>query len=458
MAMLPKRVAGIELSWPWKLPMGVREALTMTACFMARANFLTGCLFPARLRETALPSLHRKSNRFAPHLKQKRAEARVSFLLSLAGNVVSLAAGGIVMPAKVVETFKVEWLGVLDEGGHCDESLRPPLRDEQIKSLYEWMVLARTFDEKAFKLQRAGRLGTYASIQGQEAAQIGSAYALQPNDWMFPAFREPGASFVRGVPLRMLFQYWAGDERGSQIPENINDYPISIPVSTQIPIAVGAAMAAKSREDPIAVMAYMGDGATSKGDFHEGLNFAGVFSAPVVFVCQNNQWAISVPLRRQTAASTLAQKAIAYGFPGVQVDGNDVFAVYRAASEALARARQGGGPTFIECVTYRLGDHTTADDASRYRSREEVEHWRKKDPIERLRKYMENAGLWNKSYDQEVHAQATERVDNAVREEEAFTPADPADMFRFTYAEMPVELRRQMESFLNGNAKRELRE
>jgi pyruvate dehydrogenase E1 component alpha subunit len=365
---------------------------------------------------------------------------------------------GVVMPAKVVETFKVEWLQVLDEQGSCDETLRPPLRDEQIKKLYQWMVLARTFDEKAFKLQREGRLGTYASIQGQEAAQIGSAYALQPSDWMFPAFREPAASFVRGVPIRMLFQYWAGDERGSEIPEQINDYPISIPVSTQIPIAVGAAMAAKTQGDPIAVMAYMGDGATSKGDFHEGLNFAGVFSAPVVFVCQNNQWAISVPLRRQTAARTLAQKAIAYGFPGIQVDGNDVFAVYRAAHEALARAREGRGPTFIECVTYRLGDHTTADDASRYRSREEVEHWRAKDPIERLRKYMESAGLWSKSYDQEVYERAKEEVENAVREQEALPPPDPADMFRFTYAALPAELERQMESFLNRNGKGELRE
>jgi pyruvate dehydrogenase E1 component alpha subunit len=362
------------------------------------------------------------------------------------------------MPAKVIETFKVEWLQVLDEEGNCDETLRPPLSDEQIKDLYQWMLLARTFDEKAFKLQREGRLGTYASILGQEAAQIGSAYALQPSDWMFPAFREAGASFVRGLPIRMIFQYWAGDERGSQIPENLHDYPISIPVSTQIPIAVGAALAAKTRGDAIAVMAYMGDGATSKGDFHEGMNFAGVFSAPVVFLCQNNQWAISVPVSRQTASRTLAQKAIAYGFPGIQVDGNDVFAVYRAAHGALMRAREGGGPTFIECVTYRLGDHTTADDASRYRSREEVEQWKKKDPIERLRRYMEQQGLWSKSYEQTVRLETKEQVERAVREEESFPPPDPADMFRFTYQEMPPELGEQMESFLSANGKRDLRE
>jgi pyruvate dehydrogenase E1 component alpha subunit len=277
---------------------------------------------------------------------------------------------------------------------------------------------------------------------------------------MFPAFREPGASFVRGLPMRMIFQYWAGDERGSQIPETLNDYPISIPVATQVPIAVGAALAAKAKRDPIAVMAYMGDGATSKGDFHEGLNFAGVFSAPVVFLCQNNQWAISVPLKRQTAARTLAQKAIAYGFPGIQVDGNDVLAVYRATHEALARARQGHGPTLIECLTYRLGDHTTADDASRYRSREQVDEWKKKDPIERMQKYMERHGLWSSSYAEAVRSACKEKVESAVHEHESLPPADPADMFRFTYHELPAELREQMEHFVDAgipNGNHELR-
>lgn len=359
------------------------------------------------------------------------------------------------MPKTLIEAFSVEWLQILDEDGNCDEELRPSLDNEQIKKLYEWMVLARTFDEKAFKLQREGRLGTYASILGQEAAQIGSAYCLTPTDWMFPAFREPGASFVRGLPMRMIFQYWAGDERGSQIPEGLNDFPITIPVATQIPIAVGVALAAKAKGDDIAVMAYMGDGATSKGDFHEGLNFAGVFRAPVVFVCQNNQWAISVPRSRQSAAKTLAQKAIAYGFPGIQVDGNDVFAVYHAVHEALARAREGKGPTLVECLTYRLGDHTTADDASRYRSRDEVEHWKRKDPIERLRIYMEKSGIWSKFYDQAVRSQAKEKVESAVHEEESFPPPDPLDMFRFTYEALPADLREQMEGFVNANGKRE---
>jgi len=358
------------------------------------------------------------------------------------------------MPRKTIKTFVVEWLQILDEQGNCDEKLRPPLSDERIRNLYEWMVLARAFDEKAFKLQREGRLGTYASIHGQEAAQVGSASALEPSDWMFPSFREPGASMVRGLPPRMILQYWSGDERGSMIPEGQNDFPVTIPVSTQIPIGAGAAWGAKIKGDKIAVLVYLGDGATSKGDFHEGLNMAGVFSLPVVFVCQNNHWAISVPLRQQTAAETLAQKAIAYGFSGIQVDGNDVFAVYKATDDALKRARAGKGPTFIEAVTYRIGDHTTADDASRYRTPEEVQQWKKKDPIDRLKRYLEKKGLWNESYGERIAAQAREQVEAAVRELEATPPPDPRDIFRYTFRDMPGELSEQLTSLLNGDGER----
>lgn len=357
------------------------------------------------------------------------------------------------MPTTTVGNFKIERLQVLDEHGNCDEALRPPLTDNQIKQLYEALVFARVFDEKAFKLQREGRLGTYAPIRGQEAAQVASAFALEASDWMFPAFREPGASFVRGLPPQMIFQYWSGDERGSIIPPGQNDFPISIPVGTQIPIGAGAAWGAKLRGDKIAVLVYFGDGATSKGDFHEGLNFAGVFSLPVVFFCQNNRWAISVPLKQQTAAPTLAQKAIAYGFPGIQVDGNDVFAVYQATAEALARARSGNGPTLIEAVTYRIGDHTTADDASRYRSADEVEAWQKKDPIERLMKYLRAHDLWNDAYGRETEERARARVERAVKDFEATPAPEPRDMFRYTYEEMTAELNEQLETYLNGNGR-----
>jgi pyruvate dehydrogenase E1 component alpha subunit len=359
------------------------------------------------------------------------------------------------MPRKTIKDFSVEWLQVLDEHGVCDEKLRPPLSDAQVRSLYEWMVLARVFDEKAYKLQREGRLGTYASILGQEAAQIASALALEPSDWMFPSFREPGASIVRGLPLKMILQYWSGDERGSIIPQEQNDFPISIPVATQIPIGAGVAWGAKYKGDNIAVLVYLGDGATSKGDFHEGLNAAGVLSLPVVFLCQNNQWAISVPRHRQTAAETLAQKAIAYGFPGIQVDGNDVFAVYSATDQALKRARAGQGPTFIEAVTYRIGDHTTADDASRYRSAEEVAEWKNKDPIDRLIKYMATKKLWDEAYGQKVTAQARERVEAAVNEQENTPPPDVRDIFLHTFQELPAELASQMEAFLSEIGQRD---
>ena len=357
------------------------------------------------------------------------------------------------MPKTTVGDFKIEWLQVLDEQGKCDEQLRPPLTDSQIKTLYEWLVFARAFDEKAFKLQREGRLGTYASIRGQEAAQVASAFALEASDWMFPSFREAGASFVRGLPPRMILQYWSGDERGSLIPPGQNDFPISIPVGTQIPIGAGAAWGAKLRGDKIAVLVYFGDGATSKGDFHEGLNLAGVFSLPVVFFCQNNHWAISVPLTRQTAAKTLAQKAIAYGFPGIQVDGNDVFAVYKATAEALGRARAGGGPTFIEAVTYRVGDHTTADDAARYRSAQEVEAWKSKDPIDRLRTFMTANRLWDPAYEEKIVTQAHARVENAVKELEATPPPEPEDMFRFTFQDLTADLNEQMAAMVNGNGR-----
>jgi pyruvate dehydrogenase E1 component alpha subunit len=310
------------------------------------------------------------------------------------------------------------------------------------------MILIRIFDQKALTLQREGRLGTYAPVLGQEATQVGSASALEPSDWMLPSFREGGAYLVRGFPMWMVLLYWLGDERGGKIPQGQNNFTVGIPVGTQIPHAVGIAWGAKLKRHPAAVLVYFGDGATSKGDFHEGLNFAGVFKLPVVFLCQNNHWAISVPLRRQTASQTLAQKAIGYGFEGIQVDGNDVFAVYKTTSEALEHARSGGGPTFIECLTYRMGDHTTADDASRYRDPQEVAEWKRRDPIDRLRKYMLKKGLWDAAYGQRVFTRAQEQVEAAVKEMETVAPADPCDMFTYTFKELTPDLREQMEEFL----------
>jgi len=349
------------------------------------------------------------------------------------------------MPKEVVGKFEVSMLRILDEEGNCDDEVKPRLTDGQIKELYELMILTRAFDDLALKLQREGRIGTYPSGRGQEATQVASAYALEGSDWLFPAFREHGAYIARGWPIEMLYEYWGGDERGSRVPENTRIFTIAIPVGTQIPHAVGFAWAAKLKGDRIAVLVYFGDGATSEGDFHEGMNFAGVFKVPVVLLCQNNQWAISLPRSRQTATETLAQKAIGYGFSGVQVDGNDAFAVYKATKEALERARSGNGPTLIECVTYRMADHTTSDDASKYRQSEELEEWARRDPIDRLRKYMKRAGLWNEDYEKRVQSETAEKVRKGVEKAESIEPSDAEDLFAWTYAEMPPKLREQYE-------------
>ncbi len=351
------------------------------------------------------------------------------------------------MPEKVIESFGVKRLDILDEKGDADESLMPSLSDEEIKRFYETMVLARTFDRRALSLQREGRIGTYASISGQEASQIGSALALEKTDWAFPSFRENGVFIARGHPPYMILQYWGGDERGLKTSTDINIFPVCIPVATHIPHAVGAAMAAKYRGDKVAAVVYFGDGGTSKGDFHEGLNFAGTLMLPVVFICQNNQWAISVPREKQTAAKTLAQKAFAYGFEGIQVDGNDIFAVYKATKEALEKAKRGEAPTLIECFTYRMSDHTTADDASRYRTKEEVEKWREKDPILRLRLYMEKKGLWSEQYEKDIESRSKAAVDEAEKKAESAGNPDPRDMFAYTYQNLTQRQQREIKDF-----------
>lgn len=351
------------------------------------------------------------------------------------------------MPERIIKSFDVRHLSILDEKGDVDAALMPSLSDSDIKKIYELLVLSRTFDHHALSLQREGRMGTYASILGQEASQIGSAFAIEKSDWIFTSFREMGVYITMGYPMHMLFQYWSGDERGMKTPDDLNIFPLCVPVGTQVPHAVGAAMAAKYKKDKTAVICYFGDGGTSEGDFHEGFNMAGVFKLPVVFICQNNQWAISVPRERQTASKTLAQKAYAYGFEGIQVDGNDVFAVYKAVKEALDKARDGNGPTFIECFTYRMSDHTTADDTSRYRSKEDVEKWKAKCPVLRLRLFMEKKGLWSQKYEDEVMKNAKERIDEAVKMEESIEHPKLEDMFKYTYEELTQRQARQIKDF-----------
>src|SRR5262245_4009187 len=344
------------------------------------------------------------------------------------------------MPRTPLEPrFTVEYLSILDSDGNLDSALEPELSANELKRLYRAMLLGRRLDERMVRLQRQGRIGTFAPIKGQEASQLGSVCTLRPSDWMVPSFRETAAMLWRGWPIEKLLMTFAGQLEGTQPAPDQHDLPITIPVATQLPHAVGLAYAAQYRGDDVVVMAFFGDGATSVGDFHEALNFAGVWHVPVVFVCQNNQWAISVPLKTQTRSRTIARKALPYGRPGTQVDGNDVRAVYAAAREAVERAREGKGPTLIECVTYRLGVHTTADDPSKYRSEEEVREWERKDPLTRFRAYLEQRQLLESGIEQQVD----EEIAAAVRRFEAAPPPDPLAAFTHVYAEMPPNLAAQ---------------
>ena len=347
------------------------------------------------------------------------------------------------MPVHPLVSYSIDRLEVLKEDGTVDQALMPPLSAADVKRLYAHMVLTRQFDERMFNLQRQGRLGTFARVAGQEGAQIGAAFALRPDDWLVPAFRENGALLLRGLSMVQLLQVWSGDERGNAFSHHLRTLPIAIPVGTHMLHAVGIGWAMKAAGEDAAVLTVFGEGATSEGDFSEAMNMAGVFQVPVVFFCQNNQYAISLPYTRQTASPTVAQKALAYGMFGVQVDGNDVFAVYRAVSEALERARTGHEPTLIEAYTYRVTDHTTSDDSRRYRSDEEVAVWRQRDPIERLARYMRAAGLIDEAGEAEVVADAGRQVAEAVAAFEALAPPGPEEIFAHVLAEKTPQLLEQ---------------
>jgi pyruvate dehydrogenase E1 component alpha subunit len=334
----------------------------------------------------------------------------------------------------------------------------PDLPEDLLRDMYRWMLLTRMADEKAVKLQRQGRMGTYAPSKGQEAAQVGSALAMEEDDWLFPAFRELGAYMIRGFSLEYDLMYFMGDPRGNQIPEDALSMPIYVPVGTQIPQAVGFAHAMRYHDVPDVVMAYIGDGGTSAGDFHEGMNMAGVMRAPLVVVVNNNQWAISVPRSKQTASATIAQKAVAYGMPGVQVDGNDVLAMYLATKEALERARTGGGPTLIEAVTYRLLMHTTADDPTRYRTDEEQAQWEARDPLIRFRAYLEGRGVWTPEWQQELEVEAKATIDDAVEKAENLSELSPELLFENMFEDMPDNLLEQLEYLEESLATKEIEE
>ena len=357
------------------------------------------------------------------------------------------------MTTRTVAEFEVTRTAYLAADGSMLDALPNLGRDmEALVAMYRAMRLTRTFDEKAIALQRTGRLGTYASALGQEAVGVGVASAMSAEDVLLPSFRDHAAQLWRGVTLAELFLYWGGDERGSDFAGPRDDFPVSIPVASHFPHAAGVALATMLRGEKRAAVALAGDGSTSKGDFYEALNVIGVWQLPAVFVINNNQWAISVPRDEQTAAETLAQKAVAAGLPGEQVDGNDVIAVRDAVERALARAHSGEGGTLIEALTYRLGDHTTADDASRYREDEAVAPHREHEPLRRLRLYLQANQAWDDSQEAALMETCAAEVDTAVDTYLATTPESPAVMFDHVYADLPDDLIAQRDAAIADEA------
>lgn len=354
------------------------------------------------------------------------------------------------MLIKNYDPLKKKQLQILDEKGKIvAPDLEPKLDKETLLKMYKTMALGRIADIKALQYQRQGRLLTYPPNKGQEATQVGAMAALEPQDWLSPAFRELNAMLYRGVKLEQTFLYWYGNEWGNHFDEDVRVLPVNVIIGSQINHAAGLAYASKVLKKNEVAIATIGDGGTSHGEFYEGLNFAAALNAPLVVVIQNNQWAISTPRAKATKADTLAQKAYAFGIPGIQVDGNDVLAVYAATKEAVDYARKGNGPVLIEAVTYRLGAHTTSDDPTIYRKDEEVKAWEKKDPMIRFKKYLIDKGYWTEEEDQKLEEENTTYVGETFKKVEQTGDAELIDIFKYTYKEMTPQLTEQYEYIKN---------
>jgi pyruvate dehydrogenase E1 component alpha subunit len=360
--------------------------------------------------------------------------------------------------------LSLELLQVIKPTGEYVEQMEPDISKDELRRLYRIMVLTRNLDIRGLQLQRQGRIGFYIGCLGQEAAQIGSAYALKPEDWIFPAYREIGSMLLRGITLKeLLNHYFANAEdvqKGRQLMnlfgiKSANYVTGSAPIATQIPHAVGVALAAKISGDPIAAIVYFGDGATSENDFHTAMNFAGVFKTPTIFFCQNNHWAISLPIEKQTASETIAIKAKAYGFEGIRVDGNDILAVYRTTREAVDKARKGGGPTLIEAVTYRMGPHSSSDDPKRYRTEQELAEWQKRDPLVRFRRYLGKKGIWSEADEKKVQEDVNREIDEAIAHAEQLPRPALETLFTDVYADMPWHLEEQLRELREERKRKE---
>lgn len=347
------------------------------------------------------------------------------------------------------DPLKKEMFQVLDKDGKVvNKDYEPKIDNDTLLNMYRIMSLTRIADVKALQYQRQGRMLTFAPVQGQEAAQIGPMAACKKEDFLVPAFREMAGMLYKGVSLYQAYLYWYGNEFGSRFDDGVNVMPVNVPIGSQINHAAGVAYAAKlQKKDQISVT-YIGDGGTSHGEFHEGMNFASVYNAPMIAIIQNNQYAISTPRAKQTKSETLAQKAVAYGIPGIQVDGNDVLAMYAVVKEARERAVKGEGPTLIEAFTYRLGPHTTSDDPTIYRKDSEVEEWKLKDPLIRFRKYLSNKKLWNQEKEDALVKELTEFVGSTFKSVEESGLVSLDEVFDYTYGELTKELVEQKEAYL----------
>ncbi len=345
------------------------------------------------------------------------------------------------MPITTVYTAEIKKISILDEHANFDEKLGDGLiSNDDLVRLYGAMVACRHLDEVAFRLQRSGRMGTYPQNMGQEATSLGAAFVLRPDDWMVTCYRENCGLFWRGVPMEGILLHWMGDERGNAMPKPHWVTPIYVPLGTQMLHAAGLTLAAKYRGVDRIACTFFGDGAASEGDFHEACNFASNLEIPVVFVCQNNFWAISTPSKINSAAPTFAQRGLSYGMPCVQVDGNDIFATVYAMKQATEYTRKHGKPYFVEMVTYRLGDHTTADDAKRYRDADEVESWRRKDPIIRLNAHLKNLRIWDDEKEAALRSKVEQDIADAVARAENISPPERTDPFDSMYADVPADL------------------
>lgn len=351
---------------------------------------------------------------------------------------------------KVAAKFSIPYIQILDEKGNVDKKLEPKLSKDELRAIYRWMVFERTFDNTALALQREGRIGTYAQSLGEEAVHVGSTFACDEDDIVFPDYREHVSFFMKGASVKNVLLYFGGSEEGMKVPPKSQIFPYCVPVGSQTLHGAGAAISMKLQRKKVATLTFVGDASTSTGDFHEGLNFASTFVAPAVFIVRNNQFAISIPRTCdqpdwggcQTRSETIAQKAIAYGMEGVQVDGNDVLAVYKVVKDAIEKAKAGKGPTLVECVTYRLASHTTADDPTRYRSDKEVKEWEKKEPLVRFKEYLKKKKVWDERFEQTIQAEVKNLVDLGVKEYEKVR-GKREDVFNYVFEKPTKNLEEQ---------------